>query len=229
MRLYLIRHGQTTSNVGRHLDTQEPGASLTDLGRQQAAAVPEALSGLEIEAIYASTLVRTQQTAEPLARELGLEVQIRDGLREVPAGGLEMKNDEGSIHTYLSTILGWADGGGAVPLPGTSMTGDEVLGRFDEVVGEVFGTGVAAAAVFSHGAVLRAWTAARSENVTPEFAARTPVENTGVIVVSGAPGRWRAERWQEHALGGGAVDAGEDGAAAEAVGPEEVRHPSRRG
>jgi len=36
MRLILIRHGQTVSNVGGLLDTAHPGADLTPLGRQQA-------------------------------------------------------------------------------------------------------------------------------------------------------------------------------------------------
>ncbi|MCV9993183.1 histidine phosphatase family protein [Paeniglutamicibacter sp. ZC-3] len=110
MRLILIRHGQTTSNVGHHLDTGEPGASLTDLGREQARALPAALAATTIEAIYASTLLRTQQTAAPLAAALGLEVGIRAGLREIPAGTLEMANDEASIEAYLSVAFGWADG-----------------------------------------------------------------------------------------------------------------------
>lgn len=91
MRLYLIRHGQTPSNVQRLLDTGEPGPGLTELGRQQAEALPEALAGAGIEALYASSLVRTQLTARPLADALGLEPAIRPGLREIGAGDLEME------------------------------------------------------------------------------------------------------------------------------------------
>lgn len=227
MRLYLIRHGQTTSNVGHHLDTAEPGASLTDLGREQAAALPGLLGGAGLGALYASTLVRTQQTAAPLARALGLEVRVRDGIREVPAGDLEMKNDDGSIRSYLNTILGWA-AGATDPMPGTRHTGADILGRFDEVVEEAFRdvdrlAGPAVGFV-SHGAVLRAWTASRCVNVATEFAAQTPVTNTGIIVVNGEPGRWRAERWLDHDLGGPET---EDGAAAETVDPDAVPSPDR--
>ncbi|MGJ9403532.1 histidine phosphatase family protein [Arthrobacter sp. KK5.5] len=73
IRLVLVRHGQTTSNVGQNLDTAAPGADLTDLGREQAMALPAALGGVGIETLYAPNLVRTQQTAAPLARELGLD------------------------------------------------------------------------------------------------------------------------------------------------------------
>ena len=34
--LILLRHGQTTSNVDRLLDTRLPGAALTELGQEQA-------------------------------------------------------------------------------------------------------------------------------------------------------------------------------------------------
>ena len=58
MRLLLIRHGQTSSNVGQHLDTAEPGADLTPLGRKQAAAIPQALEHERIDLIVVSNLVR---------------------------------------------------------------------------------------------------------------------------------------------------------------------------
>ncbi|POC80683.1 histidine phosphatase family protein, partial [Vibrio vulnificus] len=43
MRLILIRHGQTESNVHRLLDTAMPGPGLTELGQQQAAGLVSAL------------------------------------------------------------------------------------------------------------------------------------------------------------------------------------------
>ena len=66
MRLILVRHGQTSANVAVLLDTAHPGADLTDLGRAQAAALPTTFDGVPIDALYASTLVRAQQTAAPL-------------------------------------------------------------------------------------------------------------------------------------------------------------------
>lgn len=44
MRLLLVRHGETPSNVDRLLDTAVPGPGLTRLGERQAAALPEALA-----------------------------------------------------------------------------------------------------------------------------------------------------------------------------------------
>lgn len=218
MRLILIRHGQTSSNVGHHLDTGEPGASLTDLGREQAQALPAALAGANIEAIYASTLRRTQQTAAPLAAALGLEVNIRAGLREISAGTLEMAHDEASIEAYLSVVLGWAEGATNTMVPGTREDGAAVLGQFDEVVAEVVATGIETAVLVTHGAMIRAWVGARCRNLPQGFTALNAVSNTGVVVVDGAPGSWQAESWQEQALGGyGLEDASTDGAAAEVL------------
>ena len=79
MRLLLIRHGQTPSNVLGLLDTAIPGPGLTDLGIEQAAALPAALADYRIDAIYASAQRRAQLTAQPLADARGLPIQVRDG------------------------------------------------------------------------------------------------------------------------------------------------------
>ena len=86
MRLYLVRHGRTSSNVDRLLDTASPGADLDDVGRAQATRLVERLDGHHLEAVYASDLVRTQQTLAPLASARGLEMTILGGLREIQAG-----------------------------------------------------------------------------------------------------------------------------------------------
>lgn len=216
MRLFLIRHGQTTSNIGRHLDTAEPGAGLTELGLQQAGALPAALDGAGIEAIYVSTLRRTQQTAAPLAAALGLGVNVRDGLREISAGTFEMANDEASIQCYLSISLGWADGALDIPMPGAGEDGAMTLGRFDDVVAEVAASGVKTAALVTHGAMIRVWAGARCANLPAGFATENSVSNTGIVIVEGTPGSWRAEHWQEEAIGGIELEnAATDGAAAD--------------
>ena len=215
MRLILIRHGQTSSNVGGLLDTGAPGAHLTELGREQAAAVPRTLADENIDVVYASTLVRTQQTAEPLLAERGLELRVREGIREVRAGDLEMRGDEEAVRAYVGTIFGWAQDP-HTRVPG-GESGHEVWQRYDEVVAEAHADGVETAVMFSHGAVIRSWTAVRAENVTPEHAAYNPLSNTGVVVLEGSPREgWFAHLWEGEPLGGERVeDPAHDGPAAE--------------
>ncbi len=202
MRLLLVRHGQTPSNVAHQLDTARPGAELTSLGRAQAAAVPEALAAQDIDAIYTSTLTRTQQTAEPLARDRGLQPRVRDGVREITAGDYEMCSDEESVHAYLDIVFGWSDDAD-VRVPG-GETGREVLARVDEVVAEAAAeVGDGTAVIVAHGAVIRFWVGARADNVDSVYAREHWLPNTGLVAVEGDPATgWTVTRWTEQALGG---------------------------
>ncbi|MGV8965546.1 MAG: histidine phosphatase family protein [Cellulomonas sp.] len=202
MRLLLVRHGQTAPNIDQLLDTDEPGAGLTELGLEQAAALPNTLVDEPIDVLYASTLVRTQQTAAPLAASRGLEVRVRGGLREVRAGTLEMRGDAPAVQHFRDAALAWSTGEVEVRLPGAE-SGAEVFGRYDEVIGEIAGLGVDTAVVVSHGTVIRTWAAARARNVTPAFAAGNPLTNTGVVVLEGSPrDGWAVLTWDGRALAG---------------------------
>ncbi|MFF8860485.1 histidine phosphatase family protein [Streptomyces sp. NPDC015139] len=216
MRLLLVRHGQTPSNLHHLLDTAAPGPGLTALGEAQAAALPEALAGEDIEALYASTLVRTQLTAAPLAAARGLGVLVRDGIREVAAGDLEMcpgRSPEGE--RYLRTVFAWAAGDTALRIPGAE-SGAEVLARYDAVVAEAAADGARTVAMVSHGAAIRMWTAARAGNVDVAYAAARPLENTGVVVLEGSPDTgWNALTWE----GATVEPAGEGGPAGEPLDP----------
>ncbi|MFD7921378.1 histidine phosphatase family protein [Streptomyces sp. NPDC059740] len=218
MRLLLIRHGQTPSNVKHLLDTAVPGPGLTPLGEEQAAALPTALAGESIDALYASTLLRTQLTAAPLAARTGLEVRVRDGIRELTAGELEMRGDEEAIGTYLTTTFAWSAGDTERTMPG-GESGAEALSRYDAVIDEAAGTGAATVAMVSHGAAIRMWTAARAENVDVAFASSHELQNTGVVVLSGDPRQgWRVLSWEGRSLGPEDVfpeDSGPTGAVVE--------------
>ena len=200
MRLILIRHGQTPSNVNRLLDTGVPGPGLTELGHEQAAALPDALADERIEALFVSTLVRTHLTAAPLAAAHGLQAHVRDGIREIVAGDLEMASDEESVKTYLTTSFGWSAGQTDLRMPG-GEDGVEFLGRYDAVIDEVAATGVSTAAVVSHGAAIRAWVAARAANVEVEWAAEHALSNTGIVTLEGSPADgWKALTWEGKAV-----------------------------
>lgn len=218
MRLLLIRHGEISSNVAGLLDTDEPGPGLTDLGHAQAHALPAALRSESIDVLYASTLVRTQQTAAPLAASLGLDVQIRAGLREVRAGALELRGDDASVRLYLETTFAWSAGDLDVRMPG-GESGTEVFTRYDAVIDEVAATGARTAAIVSHGAVIRSWSAARARNITSGLAAGSPLANTGTVLLEGSPrDGWHALAWEGRALGGPTAGApGTDGPAGRPV------------
>src|SRR5699024_5446000 len=130
MRLVLVRHGQTPSNVAGLLDTAPPGPGLTDLGRAQAAAVAEAMRPVAVEAVFSSHQLRAEQTLAPLAGQLGLDPVVLPGLREVSAGDLEMASDVDSVHRYIGAMWQWLDGDLSARIPG-GPDGYETMERYD--------------------------------------------------------------------------------------------------
>jgi probable phosphoglycerate mutase len=209
MRLILVRHGQSPSNITRAIDTTVPGPRLTALGIEQAEALPEALRDEPIDVIYASSMTRAQMTAEPLARVRGLPVQVRDGLREITAGELEMRNDDASIELYLATAFAWPAGDLERRMPG-GENGVEAFARFDAVVAEAVISTDGTACLVSHGAVIRMWVAGRTDNVDAAYVATNPLQNTGVIIVDGdLDNGWHVESWSDHIVDGVPVTHGE--------------------
>lgn len=208
MRLLLIRHGQTPSNVIGALDTARPGAELTPLGLVQAAAIPQALQNESIRAIFASPLTRTQLTAAPLAAARDLEVQIIEGLEEISAGDLEMRNDLDSAREYVDSAWQWATGDLEPAVPG-GEDGHAFFARYDAAIAQIAEEHPdATVAAVSHGAAIRVWAAARAEQTasTPGAAERR-LENTGMCVLEGDPVTgWTLREWIATPLGGQALE-----------------------
>jgi broad specificity phosphatase PhoE len=210
MRLLLIRHGQTPDNVLGELGTTVPGPGLTELGHEQAAALPAALAAEGVGVIVVSTLVRTQLTAAPLAAALGLEPTVLDGLREVEAGELEMRSDEEAVRAYLGTVLRWVDGDLDRRMPGAE-DGHEFFARYDAAVDAALDEAVAGGhevvAIVSHGAAIRGWSGRRAVNADAGFVRAHPLANTGVVVLEGSSAEgWSIVDWAGTPVGGARLD-----------------------
>ena len=190
MRLFLVRHGQTHANVSRQLDTAVPGLDLTDEGRSQAVMLASRLGGEDLGAIYTSDLVRTQQTAAPLAELLGLTMVVLPGLREIQAGDYEMSTD---WKPYIDAVARWRDDP-AHAIPG----GDSGVGfmtRYEAAIRRIAADGHESAVAVSHGAAMRVWCAA-TLHLSAEFFDTRRVDNTHVVTMEGDPDSgWRLLAW----------------------------------
>lgn len=82
MDIFLVRHGEAAASWGQESD---PG--LSELGREQAEQAARGLLGQlpDDVRLISSPLARAQETAVPLARELGAQVAIDDAYREIPS------------------------------------------------------------------------------------------------------------------------------------------------
>ena len=92
----LVRHGRTPT-TGSVLPGRAPGLHLADEGHAQAEAVAQRIKalhdsrtaskdGVGVTAVYASPLERTQETAAPIAKALGVRTRTRAGLVECDFG-----------------------------------------------------------------------------------------------------------------------------------------------
>lgn len=84
--IYLIRHAENDFNRKGKLAGWLPGIHLNDKGDSQARGLVGIFSNIAIQAIYASPLDRTIETAKPLAAEKKLEIMPREGIGEIHYG-----------------------------------------------------------------------------------------------------------------------------------------------
>lgn len=195
LRLVLVRHGETNSNVDKSLDSAPPGPPLNETGRRQAAELVEALATEPIVAILASTATRAQQTAAPLAEKLGMPVQVVDGAQEVFVGSLEKRRDDEAQQQFVSVVRAWSDGDLDARMP-SGESGREATRRFTAVVEELRATYDSGVVVlFAHGAVIRLVAAALADNVPHEVVGRGFVPNGGRVILEPDGTGWHCTEW----------------------------------
>ena len=107
MRLYFVRHGQSKANVQRIISNRDLPHPLTELGRQQAEALAYSLSAVPLVAIYSSPIMRAEQTAQIVAANRGLSVEIADALREPDCGIMEGRGDEEAWAEHDRVTYDW--------------------------------------------------------------------------------------------------------------------------
>lgn len=74
--IFLVRHAERADTQPGVSPTMAADPDLSEAGRARAASLADALKDAKITTIYASEFKRTQQTAAPLAKALGLTVKI---------------------------------------------------------------------------------------------------------------------------------------------------------
>ena len=105
-RIFLVRHGATVLTA----EDRFAGATnvqLSDEGREQVRRLGARLQGENIAAIYASPLDRTVETAGILAKPHKLEVQTRDGLREISHGRWEQMTRKEVEQAFPDEAAAW--------------------------------------------------------------------------------------------------------------------------
>jgi broad specificity phosphatase PhoE len=106
LKIYLLRHGETTySQSGAFCGAVD--AELTPEGKLMAQCFADAYRSLPWAAVYVSPMKRAIATAQPLCDAAGLDMQIRDGLREISYGEWEDQELESVRQHYDQDYLRW--------------------------------------------------------------------------------------------------------------------------
>ncbi len=134
-RLFLVRHGATVLSAEDRF-AGSTDVDLSDEGREQARGLAGRLAGDPLAAVYASPMKRTRETASIVAASHGLEVRVRDGLREIDHGRWEQMTRAEVEERYADEYAAWeADPFTFAPQGGEA--GISVMARALPVVREI--------------------------------------------------------------------------------------------
>lgn len=158
-QILLIRHGQSAPYVpGRPFPLVDGHGNpeLTELGHFQAVRVADRLAPEPVSAIYVTTLIRTHQTAAPLARVTGLEPIVEPDLREVFLGEAEgglLREMFATDHPTARALREHRDWGVIPGAESTAQLTSRVVRALERMADRHRGEMVAA---FCHGGVIAA-------------------------------------------------------------------------
>jgi broad specificity phosphatase PhoE len=140
-------------------------------------------------------MARAQQTAAPLAAELGKKVEVLPGLQELNAGWFEGMPVSTAPTTYLLAPADWLNGDMQAAIPG-SITGKQFNDRFTAAVQKIYDSGQHNPIVFSHLYSIEYWTLMNARNAKNTLASSHPLPNTGRVVLTGNPQTgWTLVEW----------------------------------
>jgi broad specificity phosphatase PhoE len=184
--LTFVRHAQSEANASGTIDTSVPGLGLSPEGKGQAEQLAHQLGRNNYDSVYASTMTRTQQTAAPLASELGKQVEVLQGIQEIDAGWFNGRPVSWAPSTYLLAPADWVQGDLQNRIPG-SVTGKEFNDRFTHAVQEIYSSGHNKPVVFSHLYAIEYWTLLNARNGKRSLALTHPLPNVGRVEITGNP------------------------------------------
>jgi probable phosphoglycerate mutase len=160
MRQYLVRHGESVSNLEGRVQGQED-VELSPLGHRQAEAVAAwsrttlASGTASITEVWASPLRRARDTAARIATALGLPLSIDDRLRELHAGVFQGYLWADLEQQFPEAVARWRSGDVEYAIPGGESRA-QLAARGRDVLESLAARAVAGMIIVAHGGILTA-------------------------------------------------------------------------
>ncbi|GFG54461.1 histidine phosphatase [Mycolicibacterium agri] len=220
-----VRHGESQANADGIIDTKVPGPGLTQTGREQADKVATVLIETPHDGVFASTMIRTQQTARPYAAlfknkptgqvtvsddpdnpDFGKDIVVLNGLQEINAGIFEGSSEDSGLGRlgYALAPVAWTLGLRFVRIPG-SEDGNEFDARMDAALEQIADPTQGDSenpVVFSHGATIMFWTMMNVANPDLTLLLSHQLDNTETVVVEkNDDGSWTLKSWAGQEVG----------------------------
>jgi 2,3-bisphosphoglycerate-dependent phosphoglycerate mutase len=193
--LLFIRHGETDWNLQQRFQGQID-VPLNGTGLTQAARLGQRLAAERPDALFASDLIRTRETAAPLARAWAMEPALLSGLREQHFGVLEGLDVPTIKAQHGALWQRWLEHDGAYVIPGgesLQQFHSRVLDTVREVAQSHSGQRLT---LVTHGGVLdMLWRTARGEAITGLRTCDIP--NTGLNRLRWKDGSLHIEQWAD--------------------------------
>ncbi len=108
--LYFVRHGENPANVSHAFSSRLVDYGLTPRGVLQAQQTAAYFSALPIDALYASPMKRTAETAAIIGAALGLEAVLMEQFREVNVGAMELEPTPENWEYHHQVFMKWFAG-----------------------------------------------------------------------------------------------------------------------
>ncbi|WP_293127406.1 histidine phosphatase family protein [Microcoleus sp. bin38.metabat.b11b12b14.051] len=135
LKIYFLRHGETVySKTGGFCGDLDP--ELTPEGSMMAEQFAATYAKLPWSAVYLSPMKRTIATAKPLCDALGIEMQFRDGLKEIKYGKWEGETVEFVREKYAQEYINWLTEP-AWNAPNEGETSVQIASRSSLVIAEI--------------------------------------------------------------------------------------------
>lgn len=204
MRLYFVRHGESTANLRNEFSNRnQEQHPLTENGRAQVQAVAEKLKDVPFAAIYTSPYLRARQTAEILNAPHGAPFYLESALQEHDPGELDGRGDPAAWKQYSDLIQGWlTTGNGDARIPGGESFSD-LQARFNPFLKRLldrYGDTSANLLLVGHAGVFHLMLPGALSNVSYAFTTQHILDNAGLIVVAREDGALVCESWNGLAL-----------------------------
>jgi probable phosphoglycerate mutase len=206
MRYFFVRHGESTANTQKILSNREDSPGLTEMGIQQAKSLAERLSTEKFECLYSSPILRAQQTSRIIAERLNLPVIIEDALRENDCGSLEGRGDEEAWAIMIELFQAWMQGMRRYEKMAGGESFDDITRRFmpfmHDLMKELQGR-QGSILLVSHGGLLYTMLPLLLENISFEFAGKSIMTNTSVVIADEKDGLLYCREWCGERVEGG--------------------------